>query len=496
MTAAERLALINVRLPSLAAAACALSLVITLPLAAFLNIWQDEAYTLQTTSHGFAYAFHQSIAFEQNAPLYFLLIVLWRTVSSSVFFLRLFSVICAAIAVALVPALARRYLPKANPAFVTFAVAWNPFLIWAAVEMRVYALVVLFSVLLLLTFYDAFCSSKPSPLAAVAYGACVIAALYTQYYLAFFVAAQAVSLIVYHRKALAPFLLAAAAAAIAFAPMVLVVPAQVENFEGAFAAPATPLHSLAYLARILLRYVFPLLAAHATIIYVVLIVAAGAAAFLSRRRFVRSGDGLLPFTTICAIVLFALGAYIAKVHILNRHAAFLYVPCVLSIFAALTFLRAETARKAATVWFALVSVVSAVALAQTYAPRAKPGDWIRATAYLRAHDRPGQPILVFEAENALPLAYYYRGPNRIIAIPEGVDFRRYDVTHFVVHDEAQLRERIPRTKEIWFINAGDCASANIQFGCPIVERYLASHYRTEADRAFYGSRVRLLRLAE
>jgi hypothetical protein len=139
-----------------------------------------------------------------------------------------------------------------------------------------------------------------------------------------------------------------------------------------------------------------------------------------------------------------------------------------------------------------VLAASTVALGKTYAPLAKPGDWIRATAYLAAHERPHEPILVFEAENALPLAYYYRGPNRIVAIPAGVDFRRYDITRFIIHDEAELQRVVPPAQRIWLITAGECASANIQFGCGTLERFIAQHYRVESDAAFFDSRLRLL----
>ncbi len=496
MTAADRLSSIGVRRLPLAITAAVVCVLVTFPLAAYLNIWQDEAYTLQTTSRDVAYAVHQSLAFEQNAPLYFVLIVLLRHITSSVLFLRCFSIACAAVTIALVPALTRRYLPSVNPAITTFATAWNPFLIWAAVEMRVYALVVLLSALLLLSFYDAFLARRRSIGAVIFYAACAVVALYTQYYLAFLIAAQGFALLAYRRDALVSFLIVDAAVAIAFSPMVFVVPGQVQNFDGGFAAPASPFHSLAFLCRILLRFVLPILLQHATAIYLALAAIGAVAAILGRRAFRRSGDGMLPFITICAVFLFALGAYAARVHILTRHAAFMYVPAILSVFGLLTFLRPKLARRASYAWFVIALALSTLAVAQTYAPLAKPGDWQRATAYLQSHERSREPIVIFEAENALPFAYYYHGPNRVVAIPEAVNFQRYDVTRFVVHNEVELRARVPRSREIWLITAGECTSANIAFGCPVVDRFFASRYKTLSDRHFYGSRVRLLRLAE
>ena len=71
-----------------------LNLAITVPLAAILNIWTDEAYTLNTTGKNLSYALVQAINFESQAPLYFILLNIWRSVNDSIFWARLFSIIC------------------------------------------------------------------------------------------------------------------------------------------------------------------------------------------------------------------------------------------------------------------------------------------------------------------------------------------------------------------------------------------------------------------
>ncbi|MGA8098444.1 MAG: glycosyltransferase family 39 protein, partial [Candidatus Cybelea sp.] len=205
MAATGHLSLATARRPSLALIALCANLAVTLPLAYILNLWQDEAYTLQTTGHGLAYAFHQALAFEQNAPLYFVFLAALRHLGTSIFFLRLPSVLCIAVAVALVPELARRYIPAIDAGLVTLVAAWNPFVIWAAVEMRVYALIIVLSALLLLTFFDAFLVRTPSKASAFAYAVCCILALYTQYYLGFLIAAQALTLVLVHRRAIGRF---------------------------------------------------------------------------------------------------------------------------------------------------------------------------------------------------------------------------------------------------------------------------------------------------
>jgi hypothetical protein len=467
------------------------NLALTVPLAAVLNVWQDEAYTLQTTSRGVGYAFHQAIAFEQNAPLYFVVMALWRHAGDGIFFLRLFSVLCIAATVLLIPGLARRYVPQVDGILVAAVVACNPFVVWAAVELRVYALIVLMSALLLRTFFDAFVEENPSKTAAIAYAVCVGVALYTQYYLAFLIAAQAATLLFYNRRALPAFVLAAGAAALAFVPMLAIVPGQVQNFKSIFAPPSI-VQTCINLAGIGLRYLLPLPLLHAKNAYVVCVVVALLALTFARPSLKAIGRSPIVAMTGFAFAFFAAGTYLSGVHVLDRHAASLYVPVTLTIFAVLTTARFANRRRAVLLWSALVMALSLFTLVWTYRHLAKPGDWARAAAYLQARERPGEPIAVFEAENALPLAYYYGGPNRIVPIPHAVDFQRYDIRRFVIRDEAGLQATLPVRGRIWLVTSGDCASANVQFGCHQLEDFIARRYRVESNAQFFGTRIRLI----
>jgi hypothetical protein len=481
----------------LTAIAVAINLAITLPLAYLLNVWQDEAYTLNTTGRDLSYALHQAIFFEQNAPFYFLLMTLWRHVNDSYFFARLFSVLCAAVTVYLIPKIAQRYVPNISPPWIILSIALNPFLIWAALEIRLYAFVILISALLLVTFYDAFLVQPRSPRAAIAYGAICIAAIYTQYYLAFLILAQGFVLLVAHRRALTAYVCVGLVVAVAFLPMAFVIPAQLANFRGSFASPPTPLQSAKVLAEILLQYVLPLETfAHSHILYGAAIVAALlCVALLFRLR--QPADMTLPMTTLVCFIIFALAIYASKEHVLNRHAAMLLVPVVLSVYALLGLLREPARTRGVAMWTAFVILCSVGTLFNVYRPMAKPGDWARVTRYIAGQEHPNQPIVIFQAENAVPFAYYYRGTNKVVAIPEAVDFRTYDVESFVLRDEAQvnsaLRQIPGQHDSVWLITAGECHALNINFGCDTLERFVAHNYIVDSERDFFGAQVRLLR---
>lgn len=488
--------LVLTRRHALTVAAVCLNLAITLPLAVILNVWQDDAYTLHSTSTGLAYAFHESITFEQNAPLYFVLITLWRDVNQTAAFARLFSVLLVALTLIVLPGLAARYLPRADPRWVVLTIAVNPFLVWAALEIRPYALIILLSALLLWLFHDGFLRGERRRDIQALYALCVVAALYTQYYMAFLVAAQGAYLVLFRRRELPSFLACGAAAAVAFLPMLAILPSQVQNFRGGFAVPHSPLDSARDLIGSLVRYVLPLdFLPHASRVYVALLIGAviaGVTLFL-RRRLEREGDGTILMITALACILLDLGLYAGGVHFLNRHGATLFIPAVLSVIAAFTYLPQRSRGAATAVWYVAVAAASIVALGTTYAAGAKAGDWARVASYIENRESPGEPIAVFQAENALPFEYYYRGPNRVVAVPHGVNFTTYDVTQFVVRNASDIDRALPRgARRVWWIEAGECTAANISFGCDVVERYIAQRYRVVERARFYKSDVRLL----
>ena len=186
-------------------------------------------------------------------------------------------------------------------------------------------MIILISAALLLTFFDAFLTERPRWSAAAAYALCVAIALYTQYYLAFLIAAQALTVLVYRPRAFVDFALAAGAGALVFVPMLLVVPAQVENFRSAFTPPSSALRSGIALAGILGRYVLPLPIPHAKMIYALLVAGAGIVAAATWRSFTPDGDAPILFMTAIAFITFASALYFGGVNVLIRHAASLYL---------------------------------------------------------------------------------------------------------------------------------------------------------------------------
>jgi uncharacterized membrane protein len=211
------------------ALAATLVLVIGLPLAALLNIWVDEAYTVHTTGAGIAYALHEARTFELQPPLYFLFLSVWRFANeASIAFARFPSLVFAAAAAALIVLTARRITSSISPTALAVATACNPTIIWAAVEMRVYALVLLIAAMLTFTYFAGFLAPEPSRPAQAVYVAAGIAGLYTQFYVGLVLAAFACVLLFVNRRQIVACILANVAIVVGFLPF---VPVALQQFH-------------------------------------------------------------------------------------------------------------------------------------------------------------------------------------------------------------------------------------------------------------------------
>ena len=148
------------------------------------------------------------------------------------------------------PALVRRYCPQVPAAYVALAVAFNPLTIWAAVEIRSYALAMLLGALLMLTCYDAFIRDGRRAYDVPAVVVIATVAAYTQYFILFLLAGFGIVLIAMRSwKALGRYVAACAAIVVLFVPMLLMLPDQLAAFRTAYVGPATIWESVSELER-------------------------------------------------------------------------------------------------------------------------------------------------------------------------------------------------------------------------------------------------------
>ncbi|HEV2908322.1 MAG TPA: glycosyltransferase 87 family protein, partial [Candidatus Eremiobacteraceae bacterium] len=474
----------------------AVNVCIALTLSALLNMDTDESYTMHTTSGSAHYALTESLRFEFQPPLYFVGMWAWRQLNDSVFFGRLFSVLCIAVTIVLVWALSKRIAPATNPAWLTSAVALNPFVIWCAVEMRVYALVMLLSTLLLLTFFDGFVAPVRSRGAQVGFALTAIVGLYSFYFIGFLLVGFGAALLALRRwRALGAFAVVGAAIALAFAPLAAAVGRQASASVSDFGERFSFVDALAILAKVLALAAMPIRWAQWHGLWLIFLVALAIFAV----HVIRSMAAAWPpratpqlAATACAVavasIAFAAALTYTQQPLANRYVAFLFVPLMAAGYAAFSAFDNYVRRALAAVALGVALLAGGVSLLYEYGPIAKTGDWSRVASYLMHQEQPDQPILVFEAEAAVPLTYYYRGTNQLVPVPRALDMQTYDLHALALTSERDVAAALARVpgphRFIWVVTTDYCSTGALDFHCPVFESYLAKHYAVVRQLGF------------
>ncbi len=492
-----------------------LNLCITIPLATTLNIWFDEAYTLNTTGRDLGYAIHQAIHFEEQAPLYFVILTLWRHLSSSIFFARLFSILCISLTIYISTLISKRLFAEIHPGWVAIALSINPFMIWAAVEIRLFAFSILFSALALLFFLDGYWHESRRLTARWLHGLVAVIALYTHYFLLFSIMAYGIALLCFKRQVFLSYCRNMLLVGASLIPVFLYVIGS-QQFSSWLDNPITTSSHIFSIADSLrtsfaaaLLYLMPakigdFSPASWRLLRFLFLGLMLLLVFVYRRSI--NSNALMIWTIALAIctmflVLFNafefLGLNNAVQHF--RHTISLLVPALFSVIAVFSLIQEERKRRIALgIWLGFTLAVNFTSIYLNFSPLAKNGDYIRVASYLQTNESYNQPILVFNPEVEMSLSHYYKGMNQLIALPRAEKFQTYDLSALILKDEQEVLQAIPEGNHsmLWLVTDTGSIKDNPDYSqsYQILEHFIDENYSIKVDRNFYGSNVKLLQL--
>ena len=208
----------------------------------FQPLWWDEGYSVWFASHSIAEMARLTAA-DIHPPLYYALLHLWTAVFGlKPLSLRLFSVLVSLPAIPLAYLLGRDMRDRATGYLAALLVAVNPFAIFYAQEIRMYGLAATLSLAAIWTGWRWGKSSRKGAKAqeggeekggwvwGVAYGASVLAGLYTLYMFALLPVAQFLWILIARRDRLKAWLLTLAAVALLYLPWALYAGPQLMDY--------------------------------------------------------------------------------------------------------------------------------------------------------------------------------------------------------------------------------------------------------------------------
>ncbi len=496
-----------------------LHLIIVLPLAYYLNIWADEASTLFTTENGFFQTFQNTFQDEKQAPLYFLILSLWREISSSIFFARLFSIICSLFAIGVFYDLVRRLWNEKTAMFATFFFALHPLVVWASLEIRNYSLIMLLTLALTKFFFGGYLdrrktdstNRKKITRSKILFIIVATASIYTNYYLGFILVGFFVVLLVLQRqKTAARYFLHMAIVGVAILPLVWLLKAQFDVHVDGYHQKTYAIEGMKLLWNHSLSFFLPTelhppenqtIASYIRVWFVRFLSLGIAAVLVLRRRVF--ADRILIFgttTLICFAFLYLIYFLLGPIYVEIRHASFVFpVFCLLvvAIFSEIFSVDKIGSKKRSCLVGALallLTVSYSYALFSLHPNLTKRGDWSRVGDFIEENETPEQPIIVFSNYEALALPYYYEGKNGILPNENFFKWKYEDefgAETMWTKQIAYLISIIPKdAKEIWLVTEDICQTTK---GCLPLEKFVGANYTIVKDREFYKERVRLLR---
>ncbi len=490
-----------------------LHLAIVLPLAYFLNIWSDEASTLYSTQHGFLNAFQHAATDEKQAPLYFWIMSLWRSLNDSIFFARLFAVMVSCVSIAFFARLAKRMFEPRAALLVTAFFAFHPFLVWASVEIRVYSSVILLSILLITFFLSGFTEEshqKPQRRDKIIFLVTSVIALYTNYYLGFLLVGMFAALVATRQwRAARDYFLVMLVTGIAFVPQLFTIKSQFLTNISGFREPISMTEGL----RAVWHHVVTFLLSTGILrdgdgsaiqiirAWIVRLALVGLA-FLSvifRRKLSRRtlGTGAI-MATICSS-LFAAYFLVGLEYIQIRHASVLFVPLIIFAASIISDLSGQGESKNRGVLLVptvgiVVLLAFSYAIVTLYPNMTKRGDWARIGEFIQQNESANQPIVVFPAFDAVALPYHYKGVNQILPTSGFFDFEQeaaFGTENSLKRQIDFVTSQIPADADrVWLAVHEQCLTTE---ACVPLENFVQANYTIEKEQEFYLEKVFLLR---
>ncbi len=461
-------------------------------LAAILPTWQDEEFTLATTAHGVGYAIHRALTYELQAPLYFALLAALRYAGHGVWLAREFSVAAQVATTFACATIARRIWPARDPWVFCALVASSPFALFAGLEIRTYALALAETAFLIVFFFDGFFSGS-SLRARVGFIVMAIAGLYTQYFIAFDIAALFVALTIAKRfVALRVYVVSVAIALVAFVPLGLFVRAQASDTLSVEGSPSPFGGMLLHPVNLVLSRPYSGIDAHwEGPLWLALRVAFLVAVVLGRPAFGRKAVALCSLFLVVDLVY----VFLSDVEKLNlvfpRHYIALFLPEAILVYAIVAIFSGRFAAASALAVACILAISNVLTMGVTYAPGAKQGDAGRIGAYLSAHAFPGDAIAVYPGDGVPTIARYYTGSLPIEGYPVPQDPNIYRVDAALVRSKAEANDafdRLPSAHHLFFVVQLTCSDANIH-GCRTVEGALKERYRVLEHKAFFEAEL-------
>lgn len=463
-------------------------------------IWLDEAFTLNSTAWGASEAVSRAVIFEGQPPVYFFLLSLWRIVDDSYQFARIFSIVAVAVSIPIFYAYVRRHFKQTSAWFLTLMFAFNPMTIWAGLEIRVYALIILFSVVLIWLFQSTYTKSQIAVPRRILFICVSLLAVHTHYYFSFLLLINGAYLLFYNRNNLFKYVVDMIIPAGSLAVYLFFLPNQVDVHS--VGDSTNTLGNFVMFCFYMLRaYVFPfpkifdnnninMLFFIVSLLVLVLILWRNKKIL---RRFYQKEWSYPVFLIVALLVVYTLLFFVlGEAAISPRHGLFILTPLVVVLISSLWVVASKSAKTSMLGLIFSLYVIGVFAKAPDYG---KDQAILKVHEAMEADKNSDSPKLFYFGENAL-VYRFLSSDSAIYSIPAHIDLTvKYEHRDWFIKDEKQLVtffETFDSADTLWIIDTSpDLIGVDFmqnRFGVDVnyqmLDNYINDNYNVLTSQSF------------
>ena len=480
------------------------------------NIWIDEAYTLNTISKDVKFAFVQAIEFEQQAPIYFLIIFVWSKISSSIFFLRVFSIIVILLsAFFLYKICLFLYSGNTKLTLITLTVfLLHPLVLAQAINIRRYSLVILISLILLYLYLLSFLKVKTKN-HLILFSVVSLIGVLTDYFIAFFLLSLIIPFVIFQQwREVKKYMLCMLPSLVTVFILIPVIYLQTvshkSHVESLTLFPEFFNNLKSYVISTIEGYIlgigyyknphFSKLQRFSVIIVF----------FILGFRIYRSSqkkpiEYLFITTVILYILFFILSLSMGKALVTLHHKIVILAPILILFMYQVNVLKLKII---GGLFIALILINFLIAdskglnsnerrmmLSRHYQDK-----YSKVSSYIMSKETLNQPVLVFPNEEEIILKHYYKGKNNLKALPHSINFSKpYNHKYWILNSKKQLIDIFTDLNncysEFWLItpDVSEIVYYDIAYNKVYLDEFIKNNYKELHVKKIHGLKVTLLK---
>lgn len=467
-------------------------------------LWEDEMYSLNTSSGSLARAYTQSYLFEGQPPVYFLLLSVWRQISDSILFARALSLLFTLGAGYYFYRLTKQMLSEKYGIIFTILFLLNPFIIWHATEVRLYAMILFLSTASLYYYFRYFIDASGQKKELILYLVFALIGVFTQYLFTFLLIGQALVLIVF--KGWRPFI----RIVLYLMPVALLFGLNVFAFHDHMATHQTDamswsLDNILKFFRTIQNYLFSLdkallgkfmnriiLAIYFVWLVNVLI---RYKKFRLYKKLNRNAFYSIILISVIVFIFFVLSFVFQSLNYYDRYMMLLFPGVFLVFMISLSFPQ----NIIRTIIFILLTAFYIYGNFRANRGFVKTFDYEYLAAFLEDNISSDEPVLVYRNVHVLPLKQYFTGKNELTPIPVPI---KYDISYLssgIIKDSTTLNYlfdiQLQHSNHFTLVSDEKEESYGYDMHQDLITDYLKEHFTIQEDTIFYGrSEVNYLRI--